>query len=170
MSRWLLCPVTTLLVLTLACSQAEPVNGPEVIYRMRFGRTLDVFNVDTSHFSREDIEYLERRDQQYGEFGGTVLFCSDEQYFCVRGGIAAAVPKTASSQRGWSVGRIDCEAESAFSGTADVINCTFAGTLTRFLFSEQRGIEWYEASGDPGIRWEAVGPGLFAAGTPSAEK
>jgi hypothetical protein len=138
---------------------------------MRFGRMIDVFNVEHDHVSIEDVSYLRTRDQQYGEFGGRIVFCSDQDYHCILGGIRVAVPKAANGQRRWSKDGIECERVSPFRGQQITATCAFADATTRFFYTRDNGIVWYERSGAPGRRFELVGSkGLFAAGAPSAEK
>lgn len=171
------CALLFWLAASAACGQAPATDpqGPEVIYRMKlgpvFGRTIDVFNVEREWFARDDVSYLDTRDQQYGEFGSPIIFCSNREFYCIRGGIRVAVPKVTSGQARWSADGMECEAESPFTGERIVASCAFADATTRFSYAPENGIEWYERSGDEGHRYELVGPrGLFAAGTPSAEE
>lgn len=66
----------------------------ELFYWKQKTSVVDVFNISDPWVSSEPIEYLLQRDQQYGEFGGRLGLCSNDEFFCVKGGVAAAIPRS----------------------------------------------------------------------------
>jgi hypothetical protein len=124
---------------------------------------LDVFNIDELYFSEEGVEYLNRRDYEYGEFGGQIEFCSNVDYYCVVGGVGAAVPKKINGQKEWQIEDWKCQAETPISlQKPTVITCDYKGKLTHFTYSPEKGITHYFLS-NPNVRFELIGDkGLLA--------
>ena len=69
------------------------LTGDEIIYKANTGGMVEVFNIRLLRFSNEGVGYLSRLDQRYSEWGGSIEFCSDEQFYCLAGGINVAVPR-----------------------------------------------------------------------------
>lgn len=148
--------------------KAPHQNGPnetEIIYKSNYGSRIDVFNIEKLWSSQEGIGYLDRRDFKYSEFGGRMRFCSSVDYYCVIGGIAAAVPKKINGQKKWRVEEWECESQTVLSAQSQTtITCTFKGQSTRFTYSPSRGIISYTNLSRPNIKLELIGDkGLLAA-------
>src|SRR5688572_30838938 len=110
--------VTFLITPILAGCSNNPTSNKieeEIFYISNNGRNIDVFNIDELYFSEEGVGYLNRRDYEYGEFGGQIEFCSNEEFYCLAGGLNVAVPKNKVGQKEWQYEGRNCQAKTALS-------------------------------------------------------
>ena len=101
-------------LLVAGCISTPPAKsaGEEIIYRMENTSVLEVFNLTRLWVASMGVNYLDRRDGRYGELGGSFEFCSDAEYFCLIGGIAAAIPKKFDGQTTWQFNGISCKSDT----------------------------------------------------------
>lgn len=152
--------------LTAACSTQTVVKSSdaEIIYLKINTKVIDVFNFEKMWGSSEDIDYLERRDFEYGEFGGSIALCSTENFYCLKGGLNVVVPKGNFEQSEWRIGDIKCQFESPFlSELNKTITCERLNHSVTFVYSLEHGITSYTRSSQPERKYELIGSkGLFA--------
>jgi hypothetical protein len=138
----------------------------EIIYISSNGLNVDVFNIEELWFSEEGVEYLNRRDFEYGEFGGRMEFCSNKDYYCLGGGLNVTIPKSLSGQKAWQFQERECQANTALSDQQQTdIVCRFKGHTRRFTYSPQQGIVSYFYDRPSGASYEFKlrgDKGLFA--------
>lgn len=138
----------------------------EILYKSENGRNVDVFNLKELWFSQEGVEYVSRRDFQYGEFGGQMEFCSNQDYYCLGGGLNVAVPKNINGQKEWQFKERDCQAITPLSRQRQTtIICSFKGHSKEFTYSPDRGIVSYSygSQSNGSYKYKLVGEkGLFA--------
>jgi hypothetical protein len=136
----------------------------EIIYEVKGGQLVDVFNITQKLVSHETREYLKRRDHNYGEFGGSIEFCSDEIYYCLRGGISVVIPKDIEGKKSWQYLDIKCEAlHAAYHGYADEVTCWRWNLSVTFSYTVEKGILSYRTSWSPELTYVLIGEkGLFA--------
>jgi hypothetical protein len=136
----------------------------EIIYKLKNGNLVNVFNIKKSWYSSESISYLSRRDLKYGEWGGQMEICSDKDYFCIAGGINIAFPKNINEKNQWHFYERDCAVEKTFpEQDITIIMCKFKKYWTRFTYTPTQGITSYVRSPDPSEEYELIGDkGLFA--------
>jgi hypothetical protein len=162
----LICSVLVLLIL-LGCVNQKKIqseNIEEVIYQKKNTHVLDVYNLTKLHFSQEDIEYLDRRNFKYGEFGGQIKICSNDEYYCLIGGIGVVIPKKLAGQKEWEFADEKCQSESPLSYQQPaIITCNSKGWSNKFVYSFDRGIISYVIAAQPEFEHELVDEkGLFA--------
>ena len=154
-----------LLVVT-GCVSGPLVKSPgeEVFYRKENTAVLEVFNLTTHWFASVDARYLGRRDGDYGEFGGSFEVCSDAEYFCLIGGIAAAIPKKFDGQTSWQFRDITCKSAAPLTDDHLVsVDCSRGNWTNRIDYSPARGITSYWSAAEPGQQFSLVSrPGLLA--------
>jgi hypothetical protein len=166
-------PVAVMLVLTqvlFACAnhstyrhkKSDPNNSArvqeEIIYKLKNGQLIDVFNITESVVSHEDNEYLSRRDYNYGEFGGQIEFCSNNEYHCLRGALFIAFPKDIGERKKWQFEGRNCQVDAIKPDQQlTIIICNFKGYSTRFSYSLIKGIISYVESSDPAKEYELMG-------------
>ncbi len=146
-------------------SSANP--GPpdrEYLYQAKVGQRVEVFDVKKRFVYFEGAEYM-IRGQHSGEFRGNIIVCSDARYFCIRGGIYAAIPKELSNQTQWVTNGIHCHSDDGLSkSAANSITCVFKRETTRFLYVEANGILSYGSSTRNIDEFKLVGRcGLFGS-------
>ncbi|MDZ7923650.1 MAG: hypothetical protein U5M23_06235 [Marinagarivorans sp.] len=76
-------------LMLLGCAgqrKSHPAGLEDIVYRKKNTNVLDVYNLTKLYFSNEDIEYLRKRNFKYGEFGGQIKNCSNDEYYCLIGG------------------------------------------------------------------------------------
>ena len=136
----------------------------EVIYRMKGATVLEVFNLEQLRVSSVGLSYLKHRDGRYGEFSGSFELCSDDEYFCLTGGIAAAIPKKFSGQTAWQFAGQSCNASSPLvEGQTVNIKCTSGSWSNELTYSQSLGIVAYTKLVTSIEHFEVVGEaGLFA--------
>lgn len=155
--------VVVFFVMLISCSSVKK-NEHEVFYYKKNTKIIDVYNITRGWVSSEDVRYLKRRDYDYGEFGGRIRFCSDENYFCLSGGINIAIPKRIEQQTTWEFyGRV-CSAESPLSeDVANIIVCEHGGYEDKFVYLKGRGVVFYWGGARATDEYELIGEkGLFA--------
>lgn len=152
--------------LTTACSTQTVVKGydAEIIYLKINTKSIDVFNIQENWISHEDSDYINRRDFEYGEFGGKISFCSTEKFYCLHGGVSVAIPKGGFKQKTWRVDDIDCQAEAqSLAELNKTITCKRLNHSVTFVYSSEHGIISYVRSSQPERKYELMGTkGLFA--------
>jgi len=161
--------LTRLAILILSClllsncvTQIERSKTQEIIYYKLGTNLIDVFNTSIPWDSGEDIEYLERRDMRYGEFGGPFSFCSNARFHCLHGGLSVVIPKGEIVEKKWAFEGIECFLHSSSDNMSE-ITCNRNNLWTKFTYSEESGIVRYVRSGDPDEPYILLGTkGLFA--------
>ena len=152
--------------LTAACSTQSVVKNKdaEIIYLKIGTKAIDVFNISDNWISHEDSDYLNRRDFEYGEFGGKISFCSNEDFYCLQGGISVAIPKGDFEKSQWKINGIECQSESLSPGEQNkTITCKRMSHSVTFVYSAEQGIISYIRSSQPERKYELMGSkGLFA--------
>ena len=135
------------------------MRAEEIVYRKEGTSVIKVFNVERLWFGNLGVSYLERRDGRYGEFSGSFEFCSDAEYLCLDGGIAAAIPKKFDGRTSWQFKEISCKADSplAEGGVAN-IDCTSGNWANRFTYSQAQGITSYSIAAEPGQQYTLLAP------------
>lgn len=140
----------------------EILNDYEVIYLKKDTKVIDVYNMSKNWVSSEDISYIENRNYQYGEFGGRLKNCSDEEYFCLVGGISIVIPKQDWSKDKWGRGKVNCEVEGDASADEKQVVCQRESDFVKFSYSRDRGVLSYVRSKDPDHEYELYDQkGLF---------
>jgi len=157
------------LALSSACafvcaSGSKSVIRNEVIYRLEGATVLEVFNLERLWVSSEGVSYLKRRNGRYGEFGGSFEICSNEEYYCLSGGIAAAIPKKFAGQTTWQFAGQSCRATlPLIEGQTVSIKCTSGSWSNELTYSQSLGIVAYTKLVSSMERFNVVGEaGLFA--------
>ena len=135
-----------LCIILVACASI-PKN--EIIYQVKNGRLLDVYDLNNGINSSMGLSYLNNRNGQYGEFSGRTIFYEDNEYLCVVGGIVAAVPKVNKGQKKWSVNGWDCHTNNPLTESASEITCTYKKQTTNFLYSYKKGVISYINESNP---------------------
>lgn len=152
--------------LLLAACETSPVvaERQEIIYFKKGTKVIDVFNLPQLWVSHEDVDYIKRRDLAYGEFGGQLGVCSNDEFHCLLGGIDVVIRKSGHHHDEWSFKGISCKAEpSSQEGGAQVIVCSRGDNGVTFVYSQERGIVSYVRSSQPEKEYELLGgKGLFA--------
>lgn len=152
--------------LTVACSTQSVVKNKdaEIIYLKIDTKAIDVFNIQNNWISHEGSDYLNRRDFEYGEFGGKISFCSNEGFYCLQGGISVAIPKGDFEQKQWRVNDIECQSEPLYPSERNkTITCKRMNHSVTFVYSSEQGIVSYIRSSQPERKYELMGSkGLFA--------
>lgn len=149
-----------LLLCAMAFAPVAGASGPQCHdqYTYALDGTLvqDVFDVSQLRVAQSAGENLEKDG-----FGGPIEFCSNHDYFCLKGRIAIAVPKGEILPR-WTYGGIECSAIPVADrqGPWDAV-CEFRGFDTRFRYSRGQGVLSYEIGARPGevyrsTRWDAL--------------
>jgi hypothetical protein len=153
-----------LMILTACSAQSTNKNADvEIIYLLENSKAIDVFNVERNWISHEGIEYLDRRNQEYGEFGGTISVCSTERFHCLRGGISVVIPKGPFDSNEWRLDEIECKTESTSGKEEKTITCKRRNNLVTFVYSSRYGIISYVRSSQPGWVYKLMGnKGLFS--------
>lgn len=147
----------------LGCAlKSSPAQENEIIYLQEGTNLVTVFNIEELRVSHEDIEYLEKRDFKYGEFGGGISFCSNDEFYCLKGGIIAVVPRHPPDRDSWSHSGVECTL-IASNLDQSTIDCRRNEHSVCFVYSTQKGILSYSVSYDPNDRFILLGnEGLFA--------
>lgn len=152
--------------MAVACTTQSVVKNKdaEIIYLKINTKAIDVFNIQNNWVSHEDYDYLNRRDFEYGEFGGKIHFCSNEEFYCLQGGISVAIPKGNFEQKQWKVNDIKCQVEPLQQGEKNkAITCKRMNHSVIFFYSLEHGIVSYTRSSQPERKYELLGSkGLFA--------
>ncbi len=156
----------TLLSLT-GCSIGAPHSSQhydEIAYQKKNTIRVDIFNMTSLHFSNEDTDYLKNRNFKYGEFGGVIKNCSNDEYYCLIGGIGVVIPKKFTGQREWAFLDEKCKSEAPLTDKQTaIITCDSSGWSNRFVYSSDRGITSYVIAAQPQAEYELVdAKGLFA--------
>lgn len=143
--------LTVIAISSHGCAHRRAPERNEVIYKWEDGNLIDVFNLSTMWGSQEGIGYLSERNGNYGEFGGRFYFCSNSDFLCVIGGIAAVVPRSMDGQSEWSFENMQCRSNEPIGASVlNAISCTHRGQVTEFTYSAQQGIVSYQNKvGDP---------------------
>jgi len=148
----------------IACSviailgSASASSCPDIYaYKLNDGPLVDVFDVKEGRMHQHVPGAVEE-----DRFGGSIGFCSDEEYFCMIGRLAVAVPKHAEVAR-WQFKEVSCTVlQPGRSGEVQRMACDYRGFRTTFSYSFLRGIETYELDAQPGVRYTLDGEqGLF---------
>lgn len=154
-------------LLVAGCISTPPAKsaGEEIIYRMENTSVLEVFNLTRLWVASMGVNYLDRRDGRYGELGGSFEFCSDAEYFCLIGGIAAAIPKKFDGQTTWQFNGISCKSDTPLAeGKAALIDCSRGNWSNRLNYSQSHGITSYSSAAEPGEQYSLIAPpGLLQA-------
>ena len=152
-----------IMIVVLAGCASLSHKDEEVIYRKKNTSLLDVFNLTKLHFSSEPINYLKNRNFKYGEFGGLIMDCSNEEYYCLIGGIGAVIPKKFTGQKEWELQNNKCHSENPLTlEQTAIITCSSKGWSNRFVYSTAKGITSYTYEAEPQIEYELVDEkGLF---------
>jgi len=140
--------------------------GNEYVYQAKAGQRVDVFDLTKPFVYFESAEYLARRDGRHsGDLGGKVILCSNARYFCIRGGIYAAIPRELSKQTSWKRGGLSCHSQLGLSDKIkNDVTCALNGAATSFVYDKSRGILSYGSSAHMPDEFELVGTcGLFAS-------
>jgi hypothetical protein len=134
----------------------------EIFYIAKNGSMVDVFNISWLHFSVESISYLEKKDFKYGEFGGQIEFCSNDEYYCLSGGINIAIPKKILHQRDWQFLGRECHVDKELSvDQNNTVSCKLKNLTLQFVYSSESGVVSYIRSS--GMEYNLLGgKGLFA--------
>jgi hypothetical protein len=136
----------------------------EIIYKEKNSNLIKIYNIEKSWFSTEGADYLNKRDFRYGEWGGQIGFCSNEDYYCIVGGVAVAIPKKINGQKKWQFKDMDCQSETAMSDQhSTTITCNYKQWSMQYVYSPVKGIISYRKLSDPVEEYELIGDkGLFA--------
>jgi hypothetical protein len=142
----------------------------DIAYRKGQTNVLVVYDLRRQEFGNVSIEYLKKRDLKYGEFGGHLRLCSNQEFLCLVGGIGVAIPTTFSGQERWEfAGNVCRSSQPLNAGTTAVITCASDGWSNTVVYSPSLGITSYTTQAEPGIEYLLVDEeGLFAPVT--AEK
>lgn len=154
----------SLLVGCSATTAYSPKKNEEIIYRKKNTSVLDVFNITKLYFSNENVGYLKNRNFKYGEFGGQIKNCSNEEYYCLIGGIGVVIPKKFTGQSEWQFLDEACKSEKPLADKQTaIITCDSKGWSNRFVYSAEQGITSYVIAAQPQFERELVDEkGLFA--------
>lgn len=159
---------SVLILLTLvSCASRNKLYSAdveEIIYQKKNTHVLDVYNLTKLYFSNEDVEYLHKRNFKYGEFGGQIKICSNDEYYCLIGGIGVVIPKKLAGQKEWQFADEKCHSESPLSDQQPaIITCDSEGWSNKFVYSFDRGITSYVTNAQPEFEHVLVDKkGLFA--------
>lgn len=152
-------------VVLCSCAVQNENMEREIVYQLKDGKLLDVYNLDRSLVSTEDISYLGARNKKYGEFGGQLSICSNDNYYCIASGIDMVIPKQLSGQKEWQyLGRI-CSSDAALNeNDVFAIECFHNTNSDKVLYSYSRGIFRYSRSPNWSDFYELVdNKGLFSS-------
>lgn len=147
-----------------ASYQMNSKGDQEIIYQKKNTSVIDVYNLTKLWFSNEDFEYLRNRNYKYGEFGGDIKICSNEEYYCLSGGIGVAIPKKIIGQTVWQFAGENCKSETPLSyENPTIITCRSKGWENKFVYTFDRGITSYVIAAQPEFEHVLVDEkGLFA--------
>lgn len=156
--------ILVLVFLILSCEAFKKNDEVEIIYLIANSKNVTIYNMTRRWVTSEDILYLNNRNYQYGEFGGEFEFCSNEDFYCLAGGINIAIPKKLSGQNEWEYKSRVCRAAKPLSAYYEnIIECENNNDVVRFAYSEARGVFSYVMLDDKKReRTLLEGKGLFA--------
>ena len=160
--------VMAMMQMLLACavfSDSRKIEE-EVTYKLKGSDLIKVFNITKSWFTTQDADYLNRRNFKYhGEWGGRIAFCSNGEYYCMKGGLAVAIPKNIKGQKAWQFEGMDCTTETLLSDQhPSTITCNYERWSLRYIYAPQKGIISYKKLSNSTELYELIGEkGLFAS-------
>jgi hypothetical protein len=152
------------IALTGCTSGFRSAGHDEIVYRKKDTSVLEIYNLKRNLESSEGYEYLRRRDAGYGEWGGSIHFCSNDEYFCMDEGLLLVIPKKFAGQSDWEFLGTKCHSGAPLKEMERVtITCATPKWSTRFVYWQHMGVTSYVIAVQPDDEYVLIDErGLFA--------
>lgn len=157
------CLVGSIIIGSSCANFGEHIDD-EILYKVKDGSLVQVFNLRAGWESTQDVSYLERRDQNYGEFKGQTRDCSNDEFYCLAGGINVAIPKLIDGQTLWEYNDRICSAKFGLSkSNPNQITCRNMHYELVFTYDVKMGITSFNGTNREETQYTLISDrGLFS--------